>query len=70
MMVGDPIPDADADVLRENFGEVTDTIEAGYETCLMHGIEHAARMIKMEAEKHYTDRMMTALRPDLLREEP
>ena len=30
MMVGAPIPEADADVLRENFGEVTETLEAAY----------------------------------------
>lgn len=41
-----------------------------YSACLMHGIEHAARMMKMEAEKHYADAMLEALHPDLLREDP
>ena len=30
MVIGDPIPPIDAALLRENFGEVTDTIEAAY----------------------------------------
>jgi hypothetical protein len=41
-----------------------------YNACLMHGIEHAANLMKMEAEKHYADAMLEALRPDLLGEEP
>jgi hypothetical protein len=41
-----------------------------YNACLMHGIEHAANLMKMEAEEHYADAMMAALRPDLLGEEP
>lgn len=30
MLVGDRMPDSDADLMRENFGEVTDMHEAAY----------------------------------------
>ena len=41
MFIGDPIPKADADVLRENFGEVTETLEAAYRDG-----HHAGRMAR------------------------
>jgi hypothetical protein len=41
-----------------------------YNACLMHGIEHAANLMKMEAEKNYADAMLAALRPDLINGDP
>lgn len=41
MMIGDPMPEADAAVLRENFGEVTETLEAAYRDG-----HHAGRMAR------------------------
>lgn len=39
MFIGDPIPEADAELLRENFGQITGALEAAYRDG-----HHAGRM--------------------------